>query len=205
MNWLGICLDTPKFTDSAWSRIIGDSLSRVWYNLIRRRVRPGEGWGRTEVPNAFQSLGARMSKPTRADWPLLALHAAEDGVLTPVQMQKVLFLLDKQAHELLGAGFYRFEAYNYGPFASQIYSDLNEHARDGKIIFDEAPGKTWNKYVITPLGEVRVAEVIDSVEDNLIEYLEVIVAWAKSLRFSELVGAIYKAYPTYAKNSIFSR
>jgi len=42
-----------------------------------------------------------MSAPTRADWPLLALDTAEDGVLTPVQMQKALFLLEKQAHDLI--------------------------------------------------------------------------------------------------------
>jgi uncharacterized protein YwgA len=150
-------------------------------------------------------LGIRMvRRPVRADWPLFALHVAEDGVLTPVQMQKVLFLLDKQAHELLGTDFYRFEAYNYGPFASEIYSDLNELARDGRIILDKAPGKTWNKYVIAPLGKARVAEVIDRADGRVIDYLKTVVAWAKSLRFSELVGAIYKAYPPYAKNSIFS-
>jgi uncharacterized protein YwgA len=146
-----------------------------------------------------------MSKPTRADWPLLALHVAEDGVLTPVQMQKVLFLLDKQAHGRLGADFYKFTPYNYGPFSSQIYSDLQKLESEGKIAFDNPRGTTWRKYVLTGRGDDFVIGLIEHVDEELLGYLRELVRWAKSLRFSELVGAIYKAYPDYAKNSIFSR
>ena len=77
-----------------------------------------------------------MNVPARADWPLLALDAADDGELSPVQMQKVLFLLDKQARNRIRSDFYTFSAYNYGLFSQQIYSDLDWHAREGKIAFD---------------------------------------------------------------------
>jgi hypothetical protein len=149
--------------------------------------------------------GEKPNAPTRADWPLLALYAAEDGVLTPVQMQKVLFLLDQEVRDQIGTDFYNFKPYNYGPFASEIYNDLVEYALDGWIVFDNAPGRNWNKYVITAQGEDRASEIIGKIDAGVSAYLTEIVAWAKSLRFSELVGAIYKAYPDYAKNSIFSR
>lgn len=152
----------------------------------------------------FEILGVRMSGPRRADWPLLALYAADDGALTPVQMQKVLFLLDKQAHDLIPTEFYTFSAYNYGPFASQIYIDLEQHAREGRIVFDNPAGRSWRGYVITPVGKARAAQISDDIDRNLLNYLGDLVRWVKSLRFSELVGAIYKAYPDYAKNSIFS-
>jgi hypothetical protein len=146
-----------------------------------------------------------MSAPTRADWPLLALDTAEDGVLTPVQMQKALFLLEKQAHDLIPTDFYSFAAYNYGPFSSQIYDDLNEHAREGRIVFNQTPGRSWSSYLITPVGELRATMVTSEIDIDLLNYLDDLVIWVKSLRFSELVGAVYKAYPDYAKNSIFSR
>jgi uncharacterized phage-associated protein len=156
-----------------------------------------------EKPNADDAQGTVMSQPSRADWPLLALNAADDGVLSPVQMQKVMFLLDKQARNLIEGDFYTFAAYNYGPFSQQIYTDLEWHAREGRIAFDSSQGRGWSNYVITGPGEEHANEL--HMDADLWEYLVQIVRWAKSLRFSELVGAIYKAYPDYAKNSIFSR
>ena len=176
-------------------------LSRLWYKLNRRRVRPDRGWGRTEEPNAFPVSEARMSAPTRADWPLLALSVADDGTLTPVQMQKVLFLLDQQAHDRLGDNFYIFRPHNYGPFSSLIYDDLEQHALEGRIVFDNQGGR-WSNYVITGLGEEYLEDI--EADIDLYGYLGELVRWAKSLRFSELVGAIYQAYPDFAKNSIFS-
>jgi len=141
---------------------------------------------------------------TRADWPLLALYAADDGVLTPVQMQKVLFLLDQQARNRLNTDFYTFEAYNYGPFSSRIYNDLDEHARGGIIAYDGTTGRNWSNYVITAQGETHAAAAVSEVDGDVWQYLVRTVAWAKSLRFSELVGAIYRAYPDFARNSIFA-
>jgi hypothetical protein len=141
-------------------------------------------------------------EPTRADWPLLALNAAEDGTLSPVQMQKVLFLLERQAPELIKSDFYSFAAYNYGPFSQQIYADLKRHAREGRVAFATAPGRGSSNYVITASGEEFVGKF--ALAPELRAYLHKLMRWAKSLRFSELVGAIYQAYPDYAENSIFS-
>ena len=181
---------------------LGDSVSRVWYNLIRLR-RPIGNYGPVKTHNV-RVPEAGMSTPDRSDWPLLALEAAEDGALTPVQMQKVLFLLSKQALHLISTDFYDFEAYNYGPFSSQIYRDLAQNAREGKIVYDGAPNRNWSRYVITAQGKDRAYNVMAEVDPEVRDYLRTIVGWAKSLPFSELIGAIYKAYPEYAVNSIFS-
>jgi len=81
---------------------------------------------------------------------------------------------------------------------------LNEHVGAGRIVYDGAPGRNWHNYVITGLGCGHAETLIDEIDPDVWEYLRRIVTWAKSLRFSELIGAIYAAYPDFARNSIFA-
>ena len=60
---------------------------------------------------------------TRSDWTLLAICAGGFRGLSPVQLQKTLFLLGKQLPEAVTADFYDFQAYHYGPFDRTVYVD----------------------------------------------------------------------------------
>ena len=91
----------------------------------------------------------------RRDWPLLALAQAPDGKLTPVQLQKILFLMAMEVHEEISTPFYNFVPYNYGPFDATIYSDIEDNARDGLALIDKS-GK-WSTYIITPQGQRQSA------------------------------------------------
>ena len=64
--------------------------------------------------------------------------------------------------------------------------------------------RNWSNYVITAQGETHAAAAVSEVDGDVWQYLVRTVAWAKSLRFSELVGAIYRAYPDFARHSIFA-
>ncbi len=58
------------------------------------------------------------------DWTLLAISAAKGRGLSPIQLQKSLFLLERRlSKEELGEQFYEFVPYNYGPFDVKIYQD----------------------------------------------------------------------------------
>jgi hypothetical protein len=64
---------------------------------------------------------------------IAAMAAGDLNSLTPVQIQKLLFLLDKRAAAKLGGPFFNFEPYHYGPFDREIYDQLDAFAQNGLI------------------------------------------------------------------------
>src|SRR6266478_1030561 len=89
----------------------------------------------------------------REDWLILAVNAAGKPGLTPAQLQKSLFLLDK---EIPGSfepdSRYYFSAYNYGPFSKQIYDDAEILASKGLLNISQAAGQRYFEYAVTRLG-----------------------------------------------------
>ena len=63
---------------------------------------------------------------TKREVVLAALAPAQGKQHSPVQVQKLLFLLDREASELLGGPHFNFVPYNYGPFDKEVYQVLNE-------------------------------------------------------------------------------
>ena len=135
---------------------------------------------------------------TKRDWTLLAIAAADGEALTPVQLQKVLFLLGE--FKLKGrSNFYHFIPYNYGPFDPQIYRDAEALEAD-KLVAVQTGGR-WKQYAATPRG-LAVANRLNADADAM-DYLRRVVRWACSLTFQELVSAIYARFPEYRVNSVF--
>ena len=139
----------------------------------------------------------------RKDWTLLALAAAEGQTLTPVQLQKVLFLLGKKIPGAVGTEFYEFHAYNYGPFDSQVYVDAEELGRDSLVVISPVSGQRWSEFSISKLGLDRASEVAKQADEKAVEYLGRVVEWARKKSFAELVRAVYHEYPEFRKNSVF--
>jgi uncharacterized protein YwgA len=73
----------------------------------------------------------------RQDWTLLAVSFAESSGISPVRLQKSLFILGQELPSEVGNDFYQFSAYNYGPFSKQIYLDAERLAIDGYIAIDK--------------------------------------------------------------------
>src|SRR5437773_8648050 len=89
---------------------------------LRRKHENPNHW--RDAPSARQ--GSIMS---RRDWLLVALTEAGDRGLSPVQIQKTMFLFKNGTDRVLDEDqFYDFRPYNYGPFDSQIYRDLEDLA-----------------------------------------------------------------------------
>src|SRR4051794_25370784 len=59
----------------------------------------------------------------KKDWLLLVLAAAKKNGLTPVQLQKSLFLIGAEIPESIRNGFYNFVQCDYGPSDKAIYAD----------------------------------------------------------------------------------
>lgn len=139
----------------------------------------------------------------RRMWALLAIDAGGDPGLSPVQLQKTLFLLGENCRDDVGDVYYEFVPYDYGPLSMAVYGEAKELASEGLIAIRSAPGRRWSNYHITPEGRSIAETVRAKVDQVAAQYLQVIVDWAKKLTFAELLTAIYKQYPEYKVNSIF--
>jgi len=139
----------------------------------------------------------------REDWALLAINSAEEVFLSPVQLQKTLFLLAKKKPSAIGKGFYKFIPYNYGPFCKDIYLDTERLATEGLLRFHKPIGQRWIGYVLTEKGKRYVQTLKNKVKKEDLNYLFLLINWIKKLSFKQLLSIIYKEYPKYRINSVF--
>lgn len=139
----------------------------------------------------------------RKDWLLLAIAASGKKGLSPVVMQKVLFLLGKQMPRAVGEGYYTFKPYNYGPFTTEIYTDASQLESDGLIVSVQQAGRSWSQLLLTPAGADVVNHIHETAPKDAISYLEKLVEWAIPLSFQDLVGHVYQLYPDMKQNSVF--
>ena len=125
--------------------------------------------------------------------------------LQPVQLQKSLFLLGRNLspEKLQNDSFYKFEAYDYGPFCGEVYKDAEALEGNGMIAIMRPPLVRFNIYEITDLGTEHARALRKSLDEATTSYLDAVVDFTKSLSFTELVSAIYKAYPEMREKSVF--
>lgn len=138
----------------------------------------------------------------RKDWTLLAITAAGSRGLSPVQIQKSLFLLGKELPSEVGPFFYDFIPYNYGPFDRNVYMDASELSEKGLISIVDT-GSGLKQYLPTHLGTQCASLLKHAASARALDYLDRIVQWTQGLSFSALLRAIYAKYPEYRQNSVF--
>jgi len=143
----------------------------------------------------------------RRDWLTLLLGVGDASPLDPVRIQKGMFLLSKEGG-LDEAEVYAFRAYDYGPFSSQIYQDLDELVEAGLVAYEPVPGYTWNRYRLTAAGLADAQTLVDQLDPGRRGSARFIIELKKdvlSQSFNGLLRHVYDRYPDYAENSIFSR
>jgi hypothetical protein len=133
---------------------------------------------------------------------LLALAAAPEHSLTPVQAQKIAFLVSQEAKRLAPKPFYKFVPYDYGPFSSDVYKDLEGLARRGLVSVELPPTVKVRRYRLTPEGKDCVLDIQEE-SGELSNYVTQATEWVSNLSFPELVSAIYARYPAFKRNSVF--
>lgn len=133
---------------------------------------------------------------------LVMLALAKGEALTPVQVQKSLFLADDKASNAFGASRYNFEPYDYGPFDQQVYIDARALAREGLVEVGTDP-RGWNTYSATKDGIERAKTLQAQLGKDQRDMLGRILTLVRRLSFTELVSAIYKKYPEMRARSVF--
>ena len=139
----------------------------------------------------------------RKDLTLLVIGAGGERGLSPVQLQKSVFLLTESGVPGLPANGYKFTAYNYGPFDADVYRDADALTAEGCVAKISLAGRSWKKYLITPTGETRFKYLETSTRAPFQQFCHETVTWVTSLSFNDLLRAIYAKYPAYRANSVF--
>lgn len=154
---------------------------------------------------AYGKADERFRAPgmTRSDLVLAALATAEPGAgWSPVQVQKLFFLLERQASSALGGKRWSFTAYDYGPFDSAVYSEIETMAGDGLTIVNR-PAGSMRTFRLTEAGHARGVEQLNALHPDVKTYVVSLAQWLRGLSFQQLVSAVYQAYPEMRENSIF--
>ena len=139
----------------------------------------------------------------KKDWILIALDCSKSKTLSPVQLQKSLFLLNYMHPGVISNNFYDFVPYHYGPFCLQIYEDADFLKSKNLININSNIIGRWKIYSITDDGLKYVDILKKKIKPEVYDYALEIVKWIKSKSFSQLISAIYKQFPKFKVNSVF--
>lgn len=138
----------------------------------------------------------------REDVLLAGLAAAgENATFTPVQVQKLFFLLDREASHLIDGPHFNFQPYDYGPFDRAVYDGLDKLAREN-LARVENTGR-YRVYALSGEGQRRGTTTLRTLPEPTRRYLASAATWVRQLTFEQLVAAIYKRYPEMKAKSVF--
>ena len=146
-----------------------------------------------------------MIRLTKTEIILASLASSNGATHTPIQVQKLLFLIDKKVADKLGGPFFNFTPYDYGPLDKEVYAVLSELANQNQVEIISNIELRWNKYRLTPEGQNLGCKILKGLSGDLSEYIEKLSAFIRSLSFVELVSVIYSAYPEMKVNSVFQK
>ena len=131
---------------------------------------------------------------------LAIINEAGERGLTPVKLQKSLFLIDKAFPDLTRE-FYNFIPYNYGPFDKEVYSDAELLIDSGLVLKEESHG--LRIYKISEDGVSAANKIMEEAPTEFVNYLQKMINWIQPLSFQVLISSVYAKYPDYKVNSIF--
>lgn len=132
---------------------------------------------------------------------LAALAPANGRAHTPVQVQKLLFLIDREVSPSIGGPFFDFRPYHYGPFDKTVYKELESLAETGLV--DVHGATSMQSFALTPTGQTAGLSILETFPPQVKDFVIRTSEFVRSISFSALVSAIYKAYPEMRANSVF--
>ncbi|MBT9145876.1 MAG: hypothetical protein DDT42_01753 [candidate division WS2 bacterium] len=125
------------------------------------------------------------------------IYISPEEVMSPIQIMKSLFLIEKE----LKLGLYEFQPYLYGPCSFEVYSDLEY--LENKIMISSLPTSVgWKYYGVTEEGKRIAKEVEKRLDKKILKKLQEVKTTVVSKSFFELLKYIYEKYPEYAVASI---
>ena len=128
-------------------------------------------------------IGGKRRMSERKDWLIVALSESPTGQLSPVQIQKAMFLFKEGAGSHFDQEqFYNFSAYHFGPFSPDIYYDLEALERRGLVQIERSDTGKRQAYTITAQGKAA-AEQIKAEQHRASSYLGNLTRWVQRKSF----------------------
>jgi uncharacterized protein len=143
----------------------------------------------------------RSEKMTKQEMVLAALAPGAEHRYTPVQVQKLMFLIDRQIPELVNGPHFNFQPYHYGPFDRTVYQELDRLA-DFDFVDVHELGSV-RTYALTASGARAADRAFRLLDPHAQDFVSRTSQFVRSLNFSALVSAIYKKFPEMRANSVF--
>ena len=137
----------------------------------------------------------------RSQVALMAMAAGVRGTrFDPVRIQKLLFLIDREAGDHVDGPHFDFRPYLYGPFDKAVFDELDALRHAGEVDI-QGTGR-YRAYISTESGHARGTAALNELAEPVRRYVAETARWVLSLSFGELLSAIYRRYPDMAVNSI---
>ena len=137
----------------------------------------------------------------RSQVALMAMAARVRGTrFDPVRIQKLLFLIDREAGAHVDGPHFDFRPYLYGPFDKAVFDELDALRHAGEVVI-HGTGR-YRAYILTESGHERGTAALNELAEPVRRYVADVARWVLSLSFGELLPAIYRRYPDMAVNSI---
>ena len=140
---------------------------------------------------------------SKEEFILLTMSVSSDSSFTPVQVQKLFFLLDRTIPDHIGGPYFDFKPYDYGPFDEQVYSELEQLKAYELVEISTLNDSGLRTYRLTKKGVEKGKELLEQLSEPIQRYINEVISFVCSLSFAELVSAIYQAYPEMRENSVF--
>ena len=128
-----------------------------------------------------------------------AAHArtASQAVVLVTGLMKYAFLLQMEGNG--HRRFYHFIPYHYGPFAKEVYADLERLQADGLVTVDEDGEEDRTRIALADPGRAEAA--LAELPDDLKESVSAILDNYGDLDHNALLKTVYGKYPAYARAS----
>lgn len=139
----------------------------------------------------------------RKYWTLIVITSSKSGGVTPVQLQKTLFLVGQKFKDTVSEDYYSFKPYDYGPFSSEIYGDIEALQKENFIVAVPSKSGRWRKYSATQVGKEKFAQLLSEISEEIVDFIDEKINHFQSISFKEILQEIYKEYPKYSEKSVF--
>ena len=135
---------------------------------------------------------------------LAALAAGGVGAkYSPIQVQKLLFLIDREIPDYIGGPHFNFQPYQCGPYDQTVFEEAERQAEYGNVIIDEnGPSSTYSLYYLSDTGLNDGLSALKRMPRAASRYMVKAAKWVQRQSFRTLVSAIYRDYPDMAVNSV---
>jgi hypothetical protein len=139
---------------------------------------------------------------SRQQW-LLLLLGVDGGSfdVDQVRAMKGMFLLSREPGHPVAA-LYRFDPYDYGPFDSNVYRDLDTLRIAGLVAVQSIPGSRRRVSCLTDNGRAQFDALVDQVTSDEFAAVAAVKRHVTSMSFSSLLSDIYARFPEYRERSL---